>query len=276
MNESGLEDRPVRSQIAVNGTEYHLGDRVRLHPRDNADIFDLALRGRTAAIAAIERDFENRVHLAVTVDDDPGADFGQMGKPGHRFFFKPEEVELLDASSSPLAREASSAAKQGRQSILIAGIGNIFLGDDAFGVEVVRRLVGRMPPDVRVEDFGIRGFDLAYALLDGYDAAILIDAMPRGSEPGTLYVIEPELESPGSASAANPMLDPHTMDPVKVLRLAASMGKIVSKIIIVGCEPSPFDAEDMQMGLSAPVAAAVDEAAKLVESLAAKINGSQP
>ena len=76
--------------------------------------------------------------------------------------------------------------------ILIAGIGNIFLGDDAFGVEVARRLVRRRLPDgVRVVDFGIRGLDLTYALLDGYEAVILVDAAPRGGPPGTLYVLEP-------------------------------------------------------------------------------------
>src|SRR5262245_6478454 len=102
---------------------------------------------------------------------------------------------------------------------LIAGIGNIFLGDDAFGVEVAQRLAGHVLPDsVYVVDFGIRGLDLAYALLDGYDAAILVDAMPRGGAPGTLYVVEPECNGPSEA-----MIEAHALDPAKVLRLAATM-----------------------------------------------------
>src|SRR5271165_3610783 len=105
--------------------------------------------------------------------------------------------------------------------ILIGGIGNIFFGDDAFGVEVARRLSGRpLPEGVRVVDFGIRGLDLAYALLDPYDAVILVDAVPRGGQPGTLYVLEPELDA---VDAPPPMVEPHALDPWKVLHLAQSL-----------------------------------------------------
>ncbi len=156
--------------------------------------------------------------------------------------------------------------------ILVAGIGNIFLGDDAFGCEVVKRLTGRgMPEGVEVVDFGIRGFDLAYALHDGYEAVIFVDALPRGEEPGTVYLIEPEIEDEGEVT-----LDTHAMDPVKVLRLARAMGTRMPRTLVVGCEPQnipgrggpqthPYD--DMLMELSDPVQAAVEEAATLVESL---------
>src|SRR5438270_11291018 len=104
---------------------------------------------------------------------------------------------------------------------LVAGLGNDFLGDDAFGVEVVQCLARRdLPGGVRVGDFGIRGLALTYALLDGYEAVVLVDAAPRGGPPGTLYV----LEIPREEGTAAPLLEPHGMDPVKVLRLAASMG----------------------------------------------------
>jgi hydrogenase maturation protease len=87
--------------------------------------------------------------------------------------------------------------------ILVAGVGNIFLGDDAFGVEVVQRLSQRpQPAGVRLTDFGIRSFDLAYALMDGYDATLLIDALPRGQPPGTLYVLEPDLRALAEAAPA--------------------------------------------------------------------------
>ena len=112
-------------------------------------------------------------------------------------------------------------------SILIAGVGNIFLGDDAFGVEVVRALGTRQLPDgVVVADYGIRGFDLAYALLDPWDAVVIVDALPRGGAPGTLYTIEPDLESLRDAPPGEAMINPHGMDPVRVLQLAFSMGTV--------------------------------------------------
>lgn len=157
-------------------------------------------------------------------------------------------------------------------SILIAGIGNIFLGDDAFGSEVARALAQRaLPAEVRVVDFGIRGFDLAYALLDGYETTIFVDATPRGGAPGTLYTIEPDLNELDNLDSADMMVEPHGMHPMKVLAMGKSMGGHFKRILLVGCEPAPLASEDGYMGLSAPVAAAVDEAVELVESLVAQI-----
>lgn len=157
--------------------------------------------------------------------------------------------------------------------ILVAGIGNIFLGDDAFGVEVARRLTRRRLPDgVRVVDFGIRGFHLAYALLDDHDGAILIDATPRGGPPGTLYVIKPEIDGPTEGDAPETTLDSHTMDPVKVLRLVKAMGGQPKRVLVVGCEPATLDPrEDGRMDLSDAVHAALDEAVVLVESVIADL-----
>jgi hydrogenase maturation protease len=156
--------------------------------------------------------------------------------------------------------------------ILIAGIGNIFLGDDAFGSEVARRLVGRgLPDEVRVVDFGIRGFDLAYALLDGYEVTIFIDATPRGEAPGTLYTIEPDLDELNQADAEGMMVETHGMNPLKVLGMVKSMGGEFKRILLVGCEPAPLESEEGYMGLSEPVRAAVAEAVGLVESLVTKI-----
>jgi hydrogenase maturation protease len=155
-----------------------------------------------------------------------------------------------------------------RARILIAGIGNIFLGDDAFGVEVAQRLMQRsLPDEVHVVDFGIRGLDLTYALLDGYETVILVDAAPRGGTPGTLYVLEPTRSEGAPVSLAT-----HGMDPTQVLHLAETMGAKVERLLLVGCEPMPVtDYEDMQPGLSAPVRAAVEEAIPLVESLIARL-----
>jgi hydrogenase maturation protease len=155
--------------------------------------------------------------------------------------------------------------------ILIACIGNIFLGDDGFGCEVARSLAPRTwPENVKVVDFGIRGFDLTYALLDGYDVTIFVDATPRGNEPGTLYTIEPELDEVENIKTSE-MVDAHSMNPMKVLSLVKSMGGQFKKILLVGCEPATFGPEEGQMGLSEPVAAAVPEAVRIIESLVTKM-----
>ena len=156
--------------------------------------------------------------------------------------------------------------------ILVAGIGNIFLGDDGFGCEVVRRLAEHeLPEGVEVRDFGIRGMDLAYALMDPYDAVVFVDAVPRGEEPGTVYLIEAEVPNEGEVA-----LDTHGMDPVSVIRLARVLGAEVPRTLVVGCEPklvlSGEDYDDMLMELSEPVQRAVDEAVKLVESVVEEVN----
>lgn len=151
--------------------------------------------------------------------------------------------------------------------ILIAGIGNIFLGDDAFGCEVVSCLAQQTWPDnVRVVDFGIRGFDLAYAILEGYDLTIFIDATPRGEAPGTVYTIEPDL-SELEESDVEAIPDTHGMNPLKVLKLVKTMGADFKQVLVVGCEPATFGPEEGLMGLSPEVQAAVPEAVKVVESL---------
>jgi hydrogenase maturation protease len=157
--------------------------------------------------------------------------------------------------------------------ILLAGVGNIFLGDDAFGVEVARSLARRsLPQDVLVKDFGIRGFDLAYALLDPWDAVIIVDALPRGETPGTLYIIEPDLSRMGDPATPGMEMNPHGMDPVRVLNLALSIGPIAAQVFVVGCEPNDFGDElEGHMGLSEPVQAAIEEACIMVDELFARI-----
>jgi hydrogenase maturation protease len=158
-----------------------------------------------------------------------------------------------------------------RKRVLVAGVGNVFLGDDGFGVEVVRRLAGReLPEGVEVADFGIRGMDLVYALQDDYELVVFVDATPRGEKPGTVYLLEPEIEEEGEV-----VLDTHGMDPLKVIKLARALGAKPTRTLVVGCEPqvviSGEDYEDMLMELSEPVRAAVEEAVKLVESLVKEV-----
>ena len=208
-----------------------VGTRVKLHPRGGGDVFDLVLAGKTAVIDVVERDMEGRVHVGVLVDDDPGRDLGERG---HRFFFAPEEVVPLR--------------------VLVAGIGNVFLGDDGFGVALATRA---SHDGADVVDFGIRGMDLAYALSD-YDVAIFLDATPRGGAPGTLYVIEPDLDG-------LPLdVDAHAMDPVKVLALAKTLGGELPRTLVLGCEP--LAAEEFTE-LSEPVRAALPAAEELLRGL---------
>jgi hydrogenase maturation protease len=153
--------------------------------------------------------------------------------------------------------------------ILVAGVGNIFLGDDGFGVEVSRRLAQRsLPEGVQVEDFGIRGMDLTYALLDGWDAAILVDAAPRGGVPGTLYVLDPQPDDPEPVG-----MEGHGMDPAKVLSMVRQMGSTPAVMRVVACEPKVV--EDFEMGLSPEVEASIDPAVAIVEDLVAELAGGR-
>jgi hydrogenase maturation protease len=260
-------ERPGRDTVQVDGVALRARSRVRLKPRRGGDVFDLALAGRTAVIEGIEQDLEGNLQLAVAIDDDPGRDLGLRRQPGHRFFFSPDEVE-------PLGDDAGAPAVVGRR-VLVAGIGNVFLGDDGFGVALADRLARRaLPAGVEVVDYGIRGMDLAYALHDGWDAVVLLDAMPRGNPPGTLSVIEPDLDDLPLA------VDAHAMDPVKVLGLALALGGSLPRTLVVGCEPQTMmrgDEEDVVASVSEPVRAALDAGVPLVEALLADLTSeAQP
>ena len=142
---------------------------------------------------------------------------------------------------------------------------------------VAGRLARRPLPDgVRVIDFGIRGFDLAYALMDGYGVTILIDAVSRGGAPGALYIIEPDLSELNEPDAQAMMVEAHTMNPMRALGLAQSMNGELNRVLLVGCEPATFGPEEGQMGLSEAVEAAAQGAVEMVESLVAEILGGRP
>jgi hydrogenase maturation protease len=261
-----LEDKTGIDSIEIEGVSVHQGGRVRLHPHSGGDILDLALRGQVATVEAIEQDYEGKCHVCVVLDEDPGRDLGLMRQPGHRFFFDPTEIEPLPADQFGEKQHAAKAR------VLIAGIGNIFLGDDGFGVEVARRLaIWDLPDGVRVADFGIRGFDLSYALQDGYDTTILIDAFPWGKAPGTVYVVEPDMNSLQVPSDQAAFVEPHGMNPINVLRMARAMHGPLKQVLLVGCEPATFGGEEGHIGLSAPVEAAVDQAVKVVADLVRRV-----
>lgn len=152
--------------------------------------------------------------------------------------------------------------------VLVAGVGNIFLGDDAFGVEVVQRLTQReLPENVCVRDFGIRSYDLAYALMEDWELIILVDVVPRGDAPGTVYTMEPDLSGIAEKPAS---IDAHSMNPVSVLQIVSALGGKIGKMLIVGCEPGSVECDDSgQVGLSPPVEAAVNESIRVIEELIA-------
>jgi len=259
-----LEDKTTVDRIVIGQVEVKVADRVRLHPRQGGDVLDIALAGQTAIIESIEQDYEGKNHVCVVLENDPGRDLGMLRQPGHRFFFDSTEVEPLppeEVRTTPSAEPAQ---------ILIAGIGNIFLGDDGFGVEVVKRLAAQQfPAGVRVIDFGIRGLDLAYALQDGYETTILVDAYPHGQTPGTVSLVEPDVSNLEESDQT--IVDAHGMNPLNVLRMAKSMNRDLKKVLVVGCEPATLGGEEGTMTLSEPVDAAVEEAVQMIGSLIDKI-----
>lgn len=169
-----------------------------------------------------------------------------------------------------------------KQSVLVAGIGNVFMRDDGFGVEVAKRLAMRkLPQGVRVADFGIKGVHLAYELLDGYDRLILLDAVPMGEPPGTLALIEPSAtETPRSDSdndgELGNYLDAHVMSPEIVLATLSRLGGSLEEVVVLGCQPGSLEEG---MGLTAEVEgaleAAVDLCIEVLEQMTTPINSSR-
>jgi len=252
--------------IRLDGWELRAGSRVRLAPRrTGGDLFETVLDGRAAIVHEILEDEEGRVRLAVIVSDDPGRDLGALRRPGHRFFFDPDEVVPL----------AVPDVVGPRVRVLVAGIGNVFLGDDGWGVALAGRLSAReQPTGVDVADFGIRGMDLGYAMGDGYDVVVLLDAAPRGQPPGTVSVIEPQLDD------VAPAVDAHGMDPVKVLALARALAdRPLPRTLVVACEPTTRmrdDDERIVAELTDPVRAALDTAVPVVEELLRDLTREEP
>lgn len=155
------------------------------------------------------------------------------------------------------------------EQILVACIGNIFFGDDGFGVEVARALsTVPLPDDVKIVDYGIRGLDLTYALLEPWRAVVFVDAVRRGAQPGTLYRLTPKI----GKGTRRMGLDPHALDPVEVFNAARSLGEVSAEIYVVGCEPRDLGEEHVgSMELSPEVALAIPEAVKMVQELVSEL-----
>ena len=156
------------------------------------------------------------------------------------------------------------------RSILVAGVGNAWLRDDGFGGEVARRLSEReLPPGVEVMDAGTGGLDLAYEVMRGFDALVILDVSKQGGEPGTLYVMEPDEDSVPGAIEDGDVINPHAMDPQTVLRFVKSVGAWPGRVVVIACEPA--DVEEMGWGLSQPVRDAIERAVDLVVETVAEL-----
>jgi hydrogenase maturation protease len=243
--------------VTVDGVQLRRHSRVRLRPRGRGDVFNLVLAGKIAVVDDIDEDGEGNLRIAVTVEDDPGRALGERRQQGHRFFFSPDEVEPI--GGAPVMPAPATR-------ILVAGIGNVLLGDDGFGVALADRLARRdVPEGVEIAEFGMRGMELALALQADLDAVVILDATPRGEPLGTVSVMEPDLDD-GDIG-----LDAHGMDPVRVLALARAMGGgPLPRTIIVSCEPGirlGADEDDVVAELSAPVRAALPQAERVVREL---------
>lgn len=161
--------------------------------------------------------------------------------------------------------------EQPLRSILIAGVGNAWLRDDGFGGEVARRLLARpLPAGVDVMDAGTGGLDLAYQVMRGYDALVILDVSKQGGEPGTLYVMEPDEESVPGGIEDGDVINPHGMDPQTVLRFVKSVGAWPGRVVVIACEPA--DVEEIGWGVSAPVRDAIERAVDLVVETVAELH----
>ena len=278
----GNAPRAEQDSVETASGRVSRGARVRLRPTRRADAMDMFLADRTARVEGVYGDVDGATYVAVTVEDDPAAELHDSY--GRFFYFYPDEVELLSsegsAGTSAVAEGAAdlpAATAPRAERVLVAGLGNIFFSDDGFGVEVAQRLASRSLPDhVKVEDFGIRGVHLAYELLDGaYDTTILVDASPRGGAPGTVYLIEPDLDDIGKGDDTDSFGGPgdaHGMNPGAVLAMVASLGGAPKRVLVVGCEPA---STEEGMGLSDVVASAVDEAMALIVDVVERETGAR-
>lgn len=161
------------------------------------------------------------------------------------------------------------------RSILVAGVGNAWLRDDGFGGEVARRLAEReLPQGVSVMDAGTGGLDLAYEVMRGYDALVILDVSKQGGEPGTLYVMEPDEDSVQGGIEDGEVINPHGMDPQTVLRFVKSIGAWPGRVVVIACEPA--DVQEIGWGLSAEVLDAVDRAVDLVLETVGELRSGAP
>lgn len=238
--------RAAPGYVTIGGAKVAAGSRVRLWPAAGGDLLDIELAGRTAVVEGVDQDLDDTCYLAVILDEDPGRDLGHYRQPGHRFFFRAEEVEPLPGND-PQAEEAQ---------VLVAGVGDEFKGDSGFGLEVVRRLAaGPRPPGITATEFGIRIRDLGRSIEQGWDAVIVVAALAGGGQPGELSIAELGGDIRTVEVAG-----------VGAVDLPAGPGGPRSGTWLVGCQPKAGSGA----GLSEPVTRSVDRAAAEIGRLASQ------
>ncbi|MGH2891595.1 MAG: hydrogenase maturation protease [Sciscionella sp.] len=179
-------------------------------------------------------------------------------------------MSAADAWASDGQADREDPPREALESILIAGVGNAWLRDDGFGGAVARRLTElELPAGVSVMDAGTGGLDLAYEVMRGYDALVIIDVSSQGGAPGTLYVIEPDEQSVSGSIEDGDAINPHGMDPQTVLRFVRSVGAWPGKVVVIACEPA--EVEQIGWGLSDDVAEALERAVQLVLEIVAEL-----
>ncbi|HVL51388.1 MAG TPA: hypothetical protein VM754_07830 [Actinomycetota bacterium] len=246
--------KPAPGSVMVGGTPVGPGSRVRLWPSAGGDLIDIELAGRTALVEGVDQDLDDNCYLAVTLDEDPGQDLGHYRQPGHRFFFRTEEVEPLVDGATPTHRAR----------ILVAGIGDEFKGDSGFGLEVVRRLAGRRLPGVTATEFGIRLTDLGRTLEQQWDAVIAVAAVTGGGTPGGVSIAE---ANPGSG----PSVQVAGLGKVS-LPVNLNSAEPGPRVWVAACEPArPGEDPAAPAGLSTPVLEAVDRTVTMIERLASQV-----
>ncbi len=234
---------PETDTIVIDGVRVGAGSRVRLRPNKRADAHDMFLAGRIAVVRAVLLDVDDEWHVAVTVADDEGAEL--YAQHGRYRYFGPDEIE-------PLVGPVTTK-------VLVAGVGNVFLGDDGFGVDVVRELSTLdLPEWVRVADYGIRGMHLAYDLAGGDYATTSSSTRPVATTRRARCTSSSSIRPPQPPAS---VLDAHGMQPDVVLGLVRLLGGDPGRVLLVGCEPEVLD---HRMGLSPPVARAVATAVAAV------------
>ena len=213
-------------EAIVDGVRFARGVKVVIRPGPEADFHARMLEGRAATIERILTDYDGKTHLGVTIDDDPGRDLMR-------------ETGRLPVLLCPGGGGDRHMNEERLQSILVAGVGNAWLRDDGFGGEVARRLSEReLPEGVEVMDAGTGGLDLAYEVMRGFDALVILDVSQQGGAPGTLYVMEADEESVPGAIEDGDVINPHAMDPQTVLRFVKSVGAWPGRVVVIACEPA--------------------------------------
>ena len=245
-----IDPRAGDAVLDVDGQTFRRGGKVVIRPGPDADVHARMLDGRTATIERIFTDYDGKAHLGLTIDDDPGQEL--MRETGRYLYFFAPELEVVDHERGRTAQHPDRRRGQQPGCATTASAARWPAGCRAL----------ELPAGVSVMDAGTGGLDLAYEVMRGYDALVILDVSRQGGEPGTLYVMEPDEEAVPGAIEDGDVINPHAMDPQTVLRFVKSVGAWPGRVVVIACEPE--EVSEMGWGLSERVQGAVGRAVALV------------